>query len=196
MFSPDSTEILDFEQGPGEIIFVPSGWKHQVLNLSPLVISINHNWCNSVNLNSVYDALAKDVEQVKTSIADVKELLKKKWDSKRPDSPTSEENHTGTGWELEWIEVVQELTKQHSGWNWMTFWKMVRFIVRRDFKQATSTPCPSSQAIRPCSPPAEFVKTQINSCVCKFKTSVEFQLDSTLQLIIHDIEACLSTCSW
>ncbi|KNZ59830.1 hypothetical protein VP01_1656g4 [Puccinia sorghi] len=175
MFSPDSTEILDFEQGPGEIIFV---------------------WCNSVNLPSVYDALAKDVEQVKTSIADVKDLLKKKWDSKRRVSPTSQENHTGTGWELEWIEVVQELTKQHSGWNsWMTFWKMVRYIVRRDLKQGSSTPWPSSQAIRPCSPPAEFVKTQINTCVCKFKTRHEFQLDSTLQLIILEIEPCLSTFS-
>lgn len=42
LFDPESTESLTIEQSRGEIIFVPSGWKHEVMNLSPLVISINH----------------------------------------------------------------------------------------------------------------------------------------------------------
>lgn len=32
-------------QQEGETIFVPSGWFHTVQNLSPLVISVNKNWC-------------------------------------------------------------------------------------------------------------------------------------------------------
>lgn len=38
------TRPLRVVQGSGEAIFVPSGWHHQVHNLSPLVLSINHNW--------------------------------------------------------------------------------------------------------------------------------------------------------
>ncbi|PLW22192.1 hypothetical protein PCASD_18912 [Puccinia coronata f. sp. avenae] len=195
LFDPESTESLTIEQSRGEIIFVPSGWKHEVMNLSPLVISINHNWCNSVNLPSVYGALAKDIEQVKESIEDVKSLLKKKWDRTRSESSASpEDSPPDSGWELEWIEVVQELTKQHSGWNWTTFWEMVRFIARRDFKTASSTSPspPTSQSIHPFSPPLQFVKAQISSCLTNFKTRDEFVFDSTLKQIIHDIEACLS----
>jgi hypothetical protein len=186
------------------------------------------SWCNSVNLPSVYGALAKDIEQVKESIEDVKSLLKKKWDRTRSESSASpEDSPPDSGWELEWIEVVQELTKQHSGWksarslshpspssptlskhlynqsdyfrlhlftSWTTFWEMVRFIARRDFKTASSTSPspPTSQSIHPFSPPLQFVKAQISSCLTNFKTRDEFVFDSTLKQIIHDIEACLS----
>ncbi len=40
-------------QGPGEIVFVPSGWWHQVENVSDC-LSVNHNWINQVrNAESV-----------------------------------------------------------------------------------------------------------------------------------------------
>ncbi|KAA1071174.1 hypothetical protein PGT21_020029 [Puccinia graminis f. sp. tritici] len=188
LFRPESDESITIEQSPGEIIFVPSGWKHEVLNLSPLVISINHNWCNSVNLPSVYDALAKDIEDVKESIADVKALLRKKWDNQLAESSV---DPTSSGWEHEWIEVVQELTKQHSGWNWATFWGMVKFITRRDFTEA-STSSLFDQLVPQHSPPLQFVKTQINLCVMKFKMRDEFNFDAKLRLIIQDIESCLS----
>ncbi|OAV87752.1 hypothetical protein PTTG_00601 [Puccinia triticina 1-1 BBBD Race 1] len=191
LFSPESAESITVEQSPGEIIFVPSGWRHEVLNISPLVISINHNWCNSVNLPSVYDALAKDIEDVKRSIADVKDLLRNKWAAQLPDSSAGPGNPAGAGWELEWIEVVQELTKQHSGWNWTTFWGMVQFITRRDFNEGSTSPL-SDQPVPTHSPPLEFVKAQISSCVAKFKTRDEFMLDTKLGLIIQDIESCLS----
>ena len=43
-------------QDEGEIIFVPSGWYHQVCNLED-TISINHNWFNGCNIETVYHNL-------------------------------------------------------------------------------------------------------------------------------------------
>lgn len=89
------------EQEEGETIFVPSGWYHQVLNLT-FCISINHNWCNSHNLTSMYYSMVDAVNRVERSIDDVKGLLQKRL-------PADE-------WEAEWRRVVQELLKQDAGW--------------------------------------------------------------------------------
>ncbi|OQR71152.1 jmjC domain-containing protein 4-like [Tropilaelaps mercedesae] len=43
-------------QNPGEVVFVPSGWHHQVLNVTD-TISINHNWFNRFNLAFVVERL-------------------------------------------------------------------------------------------------------------------------------------------
>ena len=45
------TQLLEFEQGEDEVLFVPSGWWHQVLNEAP-TLSINHNWLNAANVPS------------------------------------------------------------------------------------------------------------------------------------------------
>lgn len=48
----EKTIWLECTQEAGEIIFVPSGWYHQVHNLED-TISINHNWFNAYNLSWV-----------------------------------------------------------------------------------------------------------------------------------------------
>ena len=47
-------------QDEGEIIFVPSGWYHQVCNLED-TISINHNWFNGCNIETVYHNLISEL---------------------------------------------------------------------------------------------------------------------------------------
>ena len=42
-------ELMDFEQGVDEVLFVPSGWWHQVQNLED-TLSVNHNWLNACNV--------------------------------------------------------------------------------------------------------------------------------------------------
>ena len=39
----DNLEYFVIIQGPREVIFVPSGWHHQVFNVTD-TLSINHNW--------------------------------------------------------------------------------------------------------------------------------------------------------
>ena len=51
---------IEFVQETGEIVFVPSGWFHQVHNLED-TISINHNWFNGCNLMLVYEALKAEL---------------------------------------------------------------------------------------------------------------------------------------
>ncbi|XP_020584962.1 jmjC domain-containing protein 4 isoform X2 [Phalaenopsis equestris] len=63
----------DCTQEQNEIIFVPSGWYHQVHNLED-TISINHNWFNGYNLFWVWNLLVKDYTEAKEYIEDIREI--------------------------------------------------------------------------------------------------------------------------
>ncbi|KAI3454456.1 hypothetical protein Pfo_011119 [Paulownia fortunei] len=56
-----------------EIIFVPSGWYHQVHNLED-TISINHNWFNAYNISWVWDLLLREYNEAKGYIEDIKDI--------------------------------------------------------------------------------------------------------------------------
>lgn len=88
-------------QQEGETIFIPSGWFHQVDNLTNPTISINHNWCNSHNLLRMYCAMEEETVQVRKSIEDVRVLLRERG---------------GEGWESKWTECVEELLERSAGW--------------------------------------------------------------------------------
>lgn len=64
---------LECTQEQNEIIFVPSGWYHQVHNLVD-TISINHNWFNGYNLPYVWDLLLRDYKEAKEYIEDIKDI--------------------------------------------------------------------------------------------------------------------------
>ncbi|KAM0945820.1 putative transcription factor & chromatin remodeling &Metalloenzymes JmjC family [Dioscorea sansibarensis] len=72
---PDFKKTIWLEciQEQNEIIFVPSGWYHQVCNLED-TISINHNWFNAYNLAWVWDLLLKDYNEAKEYIEDIREI--------------------------------------------------------------------------------------------------------------------------
>ncbi|UMM22543.1 hypothetical protein L5515_003702 [Caenorhabditis briggsae] len=65
----EQANVITFIQEPGEIVFVPSNWYHQVHNLED-TISINHNWMNSTNLGLVRDFLSKREEDVRNELSD------------------------------------------------------------------------------------------------------------------------------
>ncbi|CAI8597629.1 unnamed protein product [Vicia faba] len=64
---------LECTQEAGEIIFVPSGWYHQVHNLED-TLSINHNWFNAYNLSWVWNLLLRDYNEAKEYIEDIKDI--------------------------------------------------------------------------------------------------------------------------
>lgn len=66
-------KFFDIIQNTNEIIFVPSGWYHQVHNITD-VFSINHNWFNGCNIKLVLDNLMKNFEDVKKEIEDCRDM--------------------------------------------------------------------------------------------------------------------------
>nr|XP_022326185.1 jmjC domain-containing protein 4-like isoform X1 [Crassostrea virginica] len=64
---------LEVIQEAGEIIYVPSGWHHQVHNLED-TISINHNWLNGCNVDICWQYIKNNLLQVQHEIADCREM--------------------------------------------------------------------------------------------------------------------------
>lgn len=65
--------VLELDQRPGEIMFVPSGWYHQVVNVGE-TLSINHNWINSHNLNCVFQYLENVFLEIKELIKEYSQM--------------------------------------------------------------------------------------------------------------------------
>ncbi|XP_041376873.1 uncharacterized protein LOC121389344 [Gigantopelta aegis] len=60
-------------QEAGEVIFVPSGWHHQVVNLED-TISINHNWFNGCNIDICWKFMKQSLADVKKEISDCRSM--------------------------------------------------------------------------------------------------------------------------
>ncbi|EFN85605.1 JmjC domain-containing protein 4 [Harpegnathos saltator] len=102
----DSTKLkyLDVIQEAGEIIFVPSGWHHQVWNLRD-TISINHNWINGCNIINVWLALKKELRSVMKEVDDCKDMKN-------------------------WNEHCQLMLKTSYGMDYKQFFEFISFIAK------------------------------------------------------------------
>ncbi|XP_012262571.2 2-oxoglutarate and iron-dependent oxygenase JMJD4 isoform X1 [Athalia rosae] len=101
----NTVEQFEIIQRPGEIVFVPSGWHHQVWNLED-TISINHNWINAGNIWNVWTCLKKELLAVKSEIEDCRDM----------DS---------------WDEHCQVMLKASHGINYVQFYKFLCFLAKK-----------------------------------------------------------------
>ena len=97
MKTHDGLEYFEVLQGPKEIIFVPSGWYHQVTNVTD-TLSINHNWFNGTNIDYIWIKLERELKRVQAEMADCFE----------------QNNH-------EWKDMCQNLLLASHGMNYSTF---------------------------------------------------------------------------
>ncbi|CAH2281851.1 Hypothetical predicted protein [Pelobates cultripes] len=65
---------IEVVQEAGQVIFIPSGWHHQVYNLAD-TISINHNWVNGCNVSVMWRFLRNELEAVHQEIGEWKETM-------------------------------------------------------------------------------------------------------------------------
>lgn len=70
----EACQPLEIIQEAGEIIFVPSGWHHQVYNLED-TISINHNWLNGCNLDVMWQFLQEELSSVQKEIEEWRDTM-------------------------------------------------------------------------------------------------------------------------
>lgn len=64
---------ISLEQRPGETVFVPSGWYHQVRN-ETATISVNHNWFNGCNVWYIWQTMLAELGRVRAEIADCRSM--------------------------------------------------------------------------------------------------------------------------
>uniref|UniRef100_A0A2P2ICK6 2-oxoglutarate and iron-dependent oxygenase JMJD4 n=2 Tax=Hirondellea gigas TaxID=1518452 RepID=A0A2P2ICK6_9CRUS len=101
----ESAAGIEVMQEPGETLFVPSGWHHQVTNLED-TLSINHNWINATNIDRVWCALQDALLEVEKSISDCIGMDK-------------------------WGEQCQLLLKATHGMDLMEYYKLIQAIAHR-----------------------------------------------------------------
>lgn len=99
---PGGIEVI---QSAGEIIFVPSGWHHQVHNLED-TISINHNWLNGCNVNISWQFIKHGLDDVIKEIGDLKDEMEKK----------------------DWYQQCQTMLKVDKGINYPEFFTFMKTI--------------------------------------------------------------------
>ena len=68
--------LVALEQQAGEALFVPSGWRHDVLNLDDC-LSINHNWINGHNVHWAWALLRLERRQAEAGIEDCRALCRR-----------------------------------------------------------------------------------------------------------------------
>ncbi|KAK6057705.1 JmjC domain protein [Cooperia oncophora] len=72
----EEADVITLVQNPGEIVFVPTNWYHQVHNLED-ALSINHNSLNASNIFLVYKFLRRHLKLVKAEIGHLSNLFSK-----------------------------------------------------------------------------------------------------------------------
>ncbi|XP_035958621.1 2-oxoglutarate and iron-dependent oxygenase JMJD4 isoform X13 [Halichoerus grypus] len=97
---------LELTQEAGEMVFVPSGWHHQVHNLED-TISINHNWVNGCNLASMWHFLQQELRAVQREVS--------QWRDTMPD----------------WDRHCQVIMRSCSGINFEEFYHFLKIIAER-----------------------------------------------------------------
>ncbi|XP_064135718.1 2-oxoglutarate and iron-dependent oxygenase JMJD4 isoform X3 [Loxodonta africana] len=97
---------LEVTQEAGEMLFVPSGWHHQVHNLED-TISINHNWVNGCNLAPMWHFLQQELHAVQREISE--------WRDAMPD----------------WHHHCQVIMKSCTGINYKEFYHFLKVIAER-----------------------------------------------------------------
>ena len=67
--SADGLAVIKVEQGAGELLFVPSGWYHEVENLED-TISVNHNWLTAHNIHWGLCRLTETLSDARAGLCD------------------------------------------------------------------------------------------------------------------------------
>ncbi|XP_020279195.1 jmjC domain-containing protein 4 [Pseudomyrmex gracilis] len=104
MYDSKKLKCFNVIQEAGEIIFVPSGWHHQVWNLED-TISINHNWINGCNIMNVWCALKSELRSVMKEVDDCKDMKN-------------------------WNEHCQLMLKTSYGMDYKQFFELISFIAK------------------------------------------------------------------
>lgn len=105
----DQVEGFEIIQKAGEVIFIPSGYMHQVINMED-TISINQNWFNGCNIDLIYANLIKAYKEVQDEIIDLKEA------------------------DEDWFGTCQKLLAVHFGMDLKNFIEIIRHIANRIIK--------------------------------------------------------------
>ncbi|XP_062956210.1 2-oxoglutarate and iron-dependent oxygenase JMJD4 isoform X1 [Cynocephalus volans] len=103
---PPEVTPLEVTQEAGEMVFVPSGWHHQVHNLDD-TISINHNWVNGCNLANMWHFLQQELHAVQQEVS--------QWRDSMPD----------------WHHHCQVIMRSCSGINFEEFYHFLKVIAER-----------------------------------------------------------------
>ncbi|CAH8477372.1 unnamed protein product [Schistosoma margrebowiei] len=110
----DRTDVKYYlvDQYSGQVVFVPSGWYHQVVNMTDC-ISINHNWFNATNVSHVWDHLQDQLKAVEVSTKDVSSI---------------------PGWH----EECQTCLRAYAGINFEEFFSMLKYILITRWPRSSS----------------------------------------------------------
>ncbi|XP_039769935.1 2-oxoglutarate and iron-dependent oxygenase JMJD4 isoform X2 [Ornithorhynchus anatinus] len=116
--APPPLEVI---QEAGEVVFVPSGWHHQVYNLDD-TISINHNWVNGGNVAGVWSFLQAQLGDVQREVAQWRDAMD------------------------DWPRHCQLILKACAGIDYLEFYRFLRTVAEARLRPPAALPGPAHAA--------------------------------------------------
>uniref|UniRef100_A0A452SBU2 2-oxoglutarate and iron-dependent oxygenase JMJD4 n=1 Tax=Ursus americanus TaxID=9643 RepID=A0A452SBU2_URSAM len=118
---------LELTQEAGEMVFVPSGWHHQVHNLED-TISINHNWVNGCNLANMWHFLQQELRAVQQEVSQWRDTMPD-WHRHCQSTDTCLELQASRGSLV--LLSGQVIMRSCSGINFEEFYHFLKIIAER-----------------------------------------------------------------
>ncbi|XP_068091278.1 2-oxoglutarate and iron-dependent oxygenase JMJD4 [Hyperolius riggenbachi] len=162
---------LEVTQEAGEIIFVPSGWHHQVYNMID-TISINHNWVNGCNVAVMWRFLQAELSAVQREIGEWKDTME------------------------DWDQHCQVIMKSCSGIDYTEFYSFLKTIALRRVEalQTSHNNAVTGDRMAPGPRHALFDLKKITSILSSLIADQDFQkvdpktLDPPPELLLQQLE--------
>ncbi|XP_036594338.1 2-oxoglutarate and iron-dependent oxygenase JMJD4 [Trichosurus vulpecula] len=160
---PRCCPAIDIVQEAGEMIFVPSGWHHQVYNLDD-TISINHNWMNGCNVATMWHFLQAELGAVQQEIYEWRDTME------------------------DWHQHCQVIMKSCTGIDYREFYNFLKIIAEKRISLLEKAPetkplgnvCSDSPGLGPYH--AAFDLSRIADVLASLITNPDFQRLETDEL--------------
>lgn len=153
----ETDPLLEVIQYPGDLVFVPAQYLHQVENLEgekfslpselisedgscstvELVMAINHNWANVYNIRIMVDLFLKDATHLLEQTTEEERTMMARLSS------VGQQLNDSQFEELSWLEVFDIVLQNSTNWSFQSMLRFLHFCIEFREERGEGCPCAS-----------------------------------------------------
>lgn len=167
LLEDNKVDYYTLMQKENESLFVPSGWYHQVWNVTD-TISVNHNWFNACNLQRIWSNLSQQMQKVIAEIDDCRQM-----DNFMEHCQTMLRASFGINY-LDFLELLQAIAEKRCG------------LMVNNNTVTTTTTTAKTNTLLPSQPQTYSTQTSANQTTNNTTTTATTLMTSSSKLIFFE----------